>query len=321
MKPQMKSLETYYIGIDISKDKLDVFTRHDGQVRTIANQSKSIAKLITELVEQSGKIHLACEATGGYEKPLLKAAFKADCAISLMNARCVRSFADAMSKHAKTDAIDAEMITRFAEVKEPSPMVAPSATQEALQALSRRRTILVTRLTQEKNALQQADNTIVKRDIKSTIQGLKLRIAKIEKELDKIVTGDAELKAKRARMESVKGIGRVSSNAILSEMPELGSLTDKQASALVGVAPFDKDSGKHKGKRMTKGGRGRLRRALYMGAQSASRFNHVLSEFYERLKGKGKSHRVAVIAVMRKLVCLLNRMLSDADFKPSEVSK
>jgi transposase len=315
MKLQMKSSETYYIGVDISKDKIDVFTRHDHQVHTIANQLESIDRLIADLAKH-GKIHIVCEATGGYEKALLNAAFKADIPISLLNARCVRAFADAMSQNAKTDAIDAEMITRFAETKQPSPMTPPTPTQEALRALSRRQASLVTNLVQEKNAVQKVDNATVKRDIKSHIRLLEARIAKIEKELDKIITSDEESLAKRKRMESITGVGRAFSNAMLTEMPELGSLRDKQASALVGVAPFNKDSGKHKGHRIIMGGRGQLRRSLYMGAQSAARFNPVLSEFYNRLRGKGKSHHVAVIAVMRKLVCLLNRMMADPEFKP-----
>ena len=117
MKSQMKTLKTYYIGIDISKDKLDVFTRHNNEVKTTANLPKDIGKLIAKLAKEHENIHLVCEATGGYEKPLLKAAFKACCPISLMNARCVRSFADAMSQHAKTDPIDAQIVTHFAEVK------------------------------------------------------------------------------------------------------------------------------------------------------------------------------------------------------------
>jgi transposase len=316
----MKSLKTYYIGIDISKDKLDVFTRHNNEVKTTANLPKDIGKLIAKLAKEHENIHLVCEATGGYEKPLLKAAFKACCLISLMNARCVRSFADAMSQHAKTDPIDAQIITHFAEVKCPVALVKPSVTQEALQAFGRRRDSLVTKITQEKNALQKTDNVIVMRDIKSSIKGLETRLLRIDKEIDKLVTGDKELNSKRQQMESIKGIGRVSANTILIELPEIGSLTDGQASALVGVAPFPQDSGKHKGKRLTRGGRARVRRGLFMGAQSASRFNHVLSEFYNRLRNKGKCHRVAVIAVMRKLVCLINKMLGDSEFKLSEPS-
>ena len=117
-------------------------------------------------------------------------------------------------------------------------------------------------------------------------------------------------------MEIIIGVGRVFSNALLSEMPEIGNVTGKQASALVGVAPFPKESGKYKGKRIIQGGRGQLRRSLYMGAFSASRHNHVLSEFYQRLIAKGKSHHVATMAVLRKLVCLLNKMIANPDFKP-----
>jgi len=318
MKLQMKSSETYYIGIDISKDKIDVFTRHDNTAQSIQNQPKDIRKWIAELAKQHGNLHLVCEATGGYEKPLLTTAFNAECPISLINARCMRSFADAMSQHAKTDPIDAQMITRFAEVKQPTALAKPSATQEALQTLGRRRMSLVNKITQEKNALQKADNTFVKRDIVSSIKGLKKRLLKFESEIDRLVAADEDLTSKRKRMESIKGMGRASSNAILAELPEIGELTDSQISALVGIAPFPKDSGKTKGKRQTQGGRSRVRRGLYMAAQSASRFNHILSEFYQRLRSRGKSHHVAVIAVMRKLVCLINRMLKDPDFKLSE---
>jgi transposase len=226
MKSQMKTLKTYYIGIDISKDKLDVFTRHNNEVKTTANLPKDIGKLIAKLAKEHENIHLVCEATGGYEKPLLKAAFKACCPISLMNARCVRSFADAMSQHAKTDPIDAQIITHFAEVKCPVALVKPSVTQEALQAFGRRRDSLVTKITQEKNVLQKTDNVIVMRDIKSSIKGLETRLLRIDKEIDKLVTGDKELNSKRQQMESIKGIGRVSANTILIELPEIGSLTD-----------------------------------------------------------------------------------------------
>ena len=318
---QMKSSETYYIGIDISKDKLDVFTSHDNEVQVVPNVTKDINKLIRQLVKQSGKIHLACEATGGYEKKLLKAAFKAECPISLINARRVRAFADAMGQHAKTDPIDAKMINRYAEVRSPSELVPSTEEQEGLQALCRRRISLTAKLAQEKNALGKADNVIVTRDIRSSIKGLESRIAKMEKEIDEIVTADEDLSNKRERMEEIKGIGRVSANAILSELPEIGKLTNKQASALVGVAPFAKESGKHRGKRMIQGGRGRARRGLYMGALSASQHNHVLSEFYRRLRGKGKSHHVAVVAVMRKLVCLINKMLGDSTFQLSEAGQ
>ena len=320
MEPQMKSSETYYIGIDISKDKIDVFTRHNNTVQTIPNRPHDIRKWIAELAKQHENLHLVCEATGGYEKPLLTTAFKAGRPISLINARCMRSFADAMSQHAKTDPIDAQMITHFAEVKQPTALVKPSDTQEALQALGRRRMSLVNRITQEKNALQKTENTTVKRDIKTSIKGLERRLLTFDKKIDELVAGDEKLNKHRERIESIKGMGRVSSNAILSELPEIGELTDKQLSALVGVAPFPKDSGKSKGKRMTQGGRARVRvrRGLFMAAQSASRFNHVLSEFYQRLRSKGKSHHVAVIAVMRKLVCLINRLLRDPKFKLRE---
>jgi transposase len=202
----------------------------------------------------------------------------------------------------------------------PVALVKPSVTQEALQAFGRRRDSLVTKITQEKNALQKTDNVIVMRDIKSSIKELETRLLRIDKEIDKLVTGDKEFNSKRQQIESIKGIGRVSANTILIELPETGNLTDGQASALVGVAPFPQNSGKHKGKRLTRGGRARLRRGLFMGAQSASRVNHVLSEFYNRLRNKGKRHRVTVIAVMRKLVCLINKMLGDSEFKLSEPS-
>ena len=152
----MKSSETYDIGIDISKDKLDVFTSHDNEVQVVPNVTKDINKLIRQLVKQYGKIHLACEATGGYDKKLFKAALKAECPISLIsliNARRVRAFADAMGQHAKTDPIDTKMITRYAEVRSLSELVPSTEEQEGLQALCRRRTSLTAKLVQEKNAL------------------------------------------------------------------------------------------------------------------------------------------------------------------------
>ena len=302
-----------YVGIDVSKDKLDAHVG-GGAATTWPNTPSGIGGLLATLPPGA---HILCEATGGYEAGLLRAAWRIGTAISLANAARVRHFAEASGELAKNDRIDARTIAHFGGTFRPSPLPPPPEGQGALRSASRRRDRLVRQRAAAKVALGKEADAFVRADIRGEIAHLDGRIAALAARIDGIVASSPDLAARRSRMEAVKGVGPACSAAVLAEIPELGALSDKQASSLAGVAPFARDSGKKRGARSIRGGRARLRRALYMPALSASRHNPVLREFYARLVTRGKAHHVAITAVMRKLICLLNRILADPDFKPA----
>ena len=289
---------------------------------TFDNDTKGINSLFRKLkkLEADDEIQIICEATGGYEKALVRSAFKAGIAISILNPRQVRDFAKAGGVLAKTDAIDAAVITHFGETFKPKPMTPPSLTVEALQCVVRRRASLVKQRVREQNILEKTSDSFVKRDIKSSILAISKRIEKMEAQIKKLIKEDEELALKSKRMQEVDGVGPVVASTILAELPELGQIGDRQASSLVGLAPFNDDSGPRKGKRTTRGGRELIRRTIYMPTLSAIRCNPIFNDFYNRLIKKGKPHHVAAIAVMRKLICLLNRMISDPTFQLKKIN-
>ena len=172
-------------------------------------------------------------------------------------------------------------------------------------------------LNAERIALHKTTDSFVRKDLRSLIGILENLIRKFDKEISTLIDAQEDLKQKRQRLEKVKGVGPGVSSVLLAELPELGQIGDRQATALVGLAPMNRDSGKHRGKRSIQAGRGQVRRALYMPAMCAVRFNPILKAFYERLRAKGKAHHVAITAVMRKLICLLNRILADPNFTPA----
>jgi len=305
-----------YVGIDVSKDKLDTHCREWDEVRTFENNAAGFRKLHSSL--PGGHLHLLSEASGGYEAELIEDAWARGIAVSRLVATRVREFAKSMGYLAKTDAIDAGVITHFGETRKPSPMEQPSELQRKLTAAVRRRESIVHEITAQKNSLGGERDSWVRQEIKTTINFLERRKKRIEEHIDKLIAGDPDMAAKRERIEQVSGIDPVTSAVLLGECHELGNLTGAQASSLAGLAPFNRDSGTYRGKRKIIGGRGRLRRALYMPALTAVRHNPILKEFYTRLLKNGKQPRVAITAVMRKLVCLVNRLLSDPGFELSK---
>lgn len=303
-----------YVGIDVSKAKLDIF---DGaQSQTIANEMSDIRDWLAPFKHSANEIHLVCEPSGGYEKKLVKAALKAGIIISVVNAKQVRDFAGAQGKLAKTDKIDAQILADYGQVFDPRPDVELSATQQSLSAVTRRRDRLVRQLAAEKVALPKADIAFVMADIKRSIGVFSRAVERCDKEIERLIDSEKSLKEKQKRMEQIKGIGKCASSILIAEMPELGSLTDKEAASLIGVAPFNRDSGRWRGKRTIRGGRGLIRRSLYMPALCAVRHNPILREFYQRLIAKNKPHKVAIVAVIRKMICLLNRILADPNYVP-----
>lgn len=311
--------EKHYVGIDVCKAKLDVscpaFAGNGHKV--FANTTAGLRALFEKLAALDAPAHLVVEPTGGYERLLLETAFARQTAVSRVDSLRVRRFAHARGSLAKTDKVDAEVLSAFGRAFTPVEAVRLSDQQQSLAAVARRRERLVAALTREKNALEKSSDPFVTKDIRASIAFLNRHIASCEKQIDTIIRADAEMSWKRRRMESVKGIGQVTSALLIASLPELGAATDNGICALIGVAPLNNDSGPKRGKRSIHGGRAHVRRGLYMPVMSAVRSNPILREFYERLIGRNKPHHVALVAAMRKMIRLLNRMLADPDFQPS----
>jgi transposase len=289
----------------------------DGKAREFANDAGGIAGLVAEVRMHGESALVCCEATGGYERALAGACHAAGIAVAVANAKRVRDFAKGKGLLAKTDAIDARVIALYAEENHPRPSEPPQEWAARLEALVQRRAALGADLVREKNRLGAERDKWVVKDVKSHVRFLEKRIAALEKEIAGIRAANPDFKEKASRLEQVKGIGAGTACALLGCVPELGRITDAEASALVGVAPYNNDSGKFRGQRHIRGGRAQVRKVLWMAALSAARSNRILKAFYEGLVGRGKSHKVALTAVMRKLVCLANRILAKPAFSPA----
>lgn len=305
----------HYIGIDVSKKSLEVDLA-DGKSTEVLNTPKSIQALLGRL-KAVGEVCVCCEATGGYEKPLVEACQAAEIAIAVIMPRRVRHFAMSKGILAKTDKIDAHVLTLFGQLNQPAPTEPKAPEITALQEMMVRRDELV-RIRQEEQCRQDAcrSSTMIK-TIKEHIRFLDKQLARIEAEINKTVEAHADLKTKFDRLTAVKSLGPQTAISMLAFVPELGSISDKEASALVGVAPYNDDSGTKKGIRKIKGGRARVRKVLFMAAVSASRYNPILKAYYQQLKQRGKPTKVALVAVMRKIVVLANRILARPDFVPA----
>ena len=295
-----------FVGIDISQARLDIAVR-PGVPFSASHDEAGITAVIAHLRALVPTL-IVLEATGALETALTSALVEATLPVVVANPRQVRDFAKAAGHLAKTDRLDAEILARFAEVMRPTPRPLPDADARALAALWARRRQLVEMLTAEKNRLLTAPATIRK--------SLRTHIIWLERELAHTDTGLAEAiqrspvwREKEQLLQSVPGVGPVLTSTLLAHLPELGTLTQKQIAALVGVAPFNRDSGTLRGKRTVWGGRAQVRAVLYMNAIVAARFNPVIRAFYQRLCRAGKAKKVALTACMRKLLVILNAML------------
>jgi transposase len=230
--------------------------------------------------------------------------------VAVVNPRQARDFAKATGRLAKTDKIDAQILARFAAAIEPSPSVLPDQEAQALQAILTRRRQLLLMLVSEKNRLLMAPEAVAKR-IRAHIRWLEKELERIDRELEEAVQQSEVWRRNEELLRSVPGVGPVLARTLLAELPELGTITHKRLSSLVGVAPFNRDSGKIRGKREVWGGRAPVRATLYMGALVATRHNPTLKEFYERLLAAGKHKKVALVACMRKLLSILNAVMRD----------
>jgi transposase len=304
-----------YAGVDVSKDRLDVCVRrsvagrhNDGDdTFFVPHDEAGIDTLISRLVEER-PVMVILEATGGFERAVVGALAAAGLPVAVVNPRQARDFARATGRLAKTDALDAEVLARFAEAIEPTPKPLPDEEIRALQGILARRRQLVGMLTAENNRLHSASKPVAKR-IAAHIKWLEKEISRINTDLDKAIKENPALAENEALLRSVPGVGPVLARTLLAQVPELGTLTHKRLSALVGVAPLNRDSGIFRGRRSVWGGRADVRAALYMGALVAARRNPVVREFYERLLAAGKPKKVALVACMRKLLAILNAVL------------
>ena len=296
-----------YVGIDVSKAWLDI-ALHPGQESwRIENTQKGIRKLIKRFqklqIEQ-----IVVEATGGYEAQLVDELSHVALAVSRVNPGRVRKFAQGLNWFAKTDKIDAKVLARYGEKAQPRLVVLPSAAEKRLSALLKRRKQVLDMLTAEQNRRELAEKD-VQSYIEKVIQVLKKQLEDLDAQIHDLIDQTPELKQKQDLLQSVPGVGKVLSATLVSQVPELGGCDRKQIAALIGVAPFNPDSGKKRGKRMIRGGRPFVRNVLYMATLSATRFNPIIRAMYERLLTAGKQKKVAIVACMRKLLTILNAII------------
>lgn len=294
------------VGIDVSKAQLDVALRPTGRF-SAANTEAGIAEVLTRLQAVLPTL-VVMEATGGLEIPLTEALAAAGMPVVVVNPRQIRDFAKATGQLAKTDALDAQVLAQFAEVMRPQPRPLLDAETRALAALLTRRRQLVEMLTAERNRLMSV-HTPVRKSLRTHIAWLERAIQQTDTALTEAIHQSPVWREKEALLQSTPGVGPVMTTTLLANLPELGTLTGKQISALVGVAPFNRDSGTLRGTRTVWGGRAQVRAVLYMAALVAARFNPVIRAFYQRLCAVGKAKKVALTACMRKLLIILNAML------------
>lgn len=296
-----------YVGIDISTTTLDVAIVPEVKYWQVSNDPSGIDMLVKRLVALR-PAGVVMEATGGIEMPVAIALYKADIIAALVNPRQVRDFARSLGILAKTDKLDATIIAKFAEATKPEPRPLPDTTAQELKALVTRRRQLMEMLTMEKNRLHAAMPQLRIR-IQLNVEWLLKQIDEVDKDISSLIQASPLWRAKDNLLQSVPGVGPVLSQTILAELPELGKVNSKQVAALVGVAPFNRDSGNLRGKRSIWGGRAHLRKIVYMGTLVATRFNPVIKPFYQRLIDTGKAKKVALVACMRKLLIILNAMV------------
>lgn len=298
-----------YIGIDVSKRRLDVGEHPGGGTWDEPNDEAGIDTLVERVSAASPRL-VVLEATGGFEAPVAATLAAAGLPVVVINPRQARDFARATGQLAKTDRIDALMLARFAAAVQPAVRALSDAATQDLGSLVARRRQLTDMITAERNRLGAARGQ-VRLDIEEHIQWLKRRLKDKDEDLKRMVHSSEIWRVKDDILQSTPGVGPVVSATLIAQLPELGRLSRKQIAALVGVAPFNRDSGAFRGRRSVYGGRRTVRSALYMAALVGSRRNPTMSAFYQRLVGAGKSRKLALTACMRKLLTSLNAMLRD----------
>ena len=296
-----------YVGVDVSKQSLDVVIRPTGEYLTSTNDEAGISMLVERLRGLAPEL-VVLEATGGYEREAALALGLAGLPVAVINPRQARDFARALGRLAKTDRVDAGVLAHFAEAVRPEPRPLPEAELRTLGALRTRRQQVVEMITAEKNRLGTAPQAM-KSHIREHIAYLTQQRTQLEEESLRQIEKSPLWRAQDELLQSAPGVGDNTSSQLIAGLPELGKVSTRKAAALVGIAPFARDSGQYKGQRRIAGGRADVRAALYMATLSAVRWNPVLRAHYEQLRARGKLFKVAMVACMRKLLGILNTMV------------
>ena len=308
MTKQVQNLKK--IGVDVSKKTLDIEI-DEKHIFSIDNNEKAFFDFLKILDEPLDSIHFVLEATGGYEKKFANFLLSQSIAVSVVNPKRVRDYAKALGILAKNDKIDAGVIRKFAGVANLVLLKKKSEADERLISLTRRRKQLLKHQSTEKQYLETSTDKDVRLSIQAFLETLAEQIESLDRMIQVLMEADATYNVRKQLIVDVKGIGERTASTILVQLPELGQLSNRQISALAGVAPFCNDSGERKGKKMIWGGRKEVRTALYMPMLCAIQHNKTIKAFYDRLIAKGKIRKVAVIACMRKLLTILNAMLKN----------
>ena len=298
------------IGIDVSKATLDVYHSSENTGKQFPNDDKGIAKLI-EWIGKGDNVLVIFEPSGGYERFLQYALLSHSISCSKVNARQIRNFARAIGRLAKTDKIDAEILAHYGLKMQPRTMVIPEEKQRELAEYVKRRRQLIDMLVEERNRLDKSPGSFAKESTERVLAVLKEELNNIDCCIEEFIESSDKLKQMHNIVLQVKGIGKVVAAVLIAELPELGIISNKQISSLVGVAPHNKDSGTVRGQRHISGGRKTVRCALYMATLSAIRFDDRIKGFYNNLRIKGKPAKVAITACMHKLIIIINAKLRD----------
>ena len=302
-------METF-VGIDVAKDKLDVHLRPGGEAFAVARDGKGLAELVECLLARTPTL-IVLEATGGFERTVAAALAAAQLPLVVVNPRQIRDFARATGRLAKTDALDAAIIAHFADVIRPQPRPVLDEQAQALDEMVSRRRQLIDMIVAETNRQKAMSNKRIAREIGRHLLYLQKLLTDLDKDIDDTIRSSPVWREKEELLTSVPGVAQKTARVLIAELPELGRLDRRRIASLVGVAPMNRDSGAMRGKRRVQGGRASVRSALYMAAVAAARWNPVLRETYQRLRQLGKPAKVALIAVLRRLLVILNAILRD----------
>ena len=298
-----------YVGMDVSKDKLDVAIWGEKGCLEFSNSKRGIAKLVKHMLALGSKL-IVVEATGGYEEEVVQALFEAGLPVALVSPQRVRQYARAKGLLAKTDQIDAQVLADFGKKLQPRLYVGKSEERRRLSALMGRRRQLNEMLQAEKNRLRTKDQSL-QGSLERVIDCLKAELDSVDQEIEQFLGEHQDLEEQEKLLRTAKSVGRVTAATLLADLPELGQLDRKEIAALVGVAPMNRDSGRKRGHRKTQGGRPDVRSALYMSALTGIRYNPIMKAQYDHLVKRGKEKKVAITACMRKMLTILNAMMRD----------
>lgn len=299
-----------FIGIDVSKARVDVHVRPEGSVFYCTTDTDGLAELVGRLTPLRPRL-VVLEASGGYEGVVAAALAEAGLPVAIVNPRQVRKFAGALGRLAKTDAIDAAVIAHFAQAVRPAARPLPDDLTTRLAELMARRRQLVVMINAEKQRLARAHDRIAQSSFRAVLKRLEAERVRIDQAIDKLIEASPLWCAKQDLLKSVPGVGGVVARTLIAELPELGQVDRHQIAALAGIAPMNRDSGRYRGKRKIQGGRVEVRAPLYMACLVAIRHNPALKSFYRRLRDAGKPARLALVAARRKLLTILNAILRD----------